>query len=125
MDEVTDIGSDISGTSYDSAMTNWGAPWQTPTKEQCEEMKNNCSSEWMSQNGVYGRKFTGSNGGTVFFPAAGSRPYYEPNSFGSYWTSTLYPKPCYAFRLSINTGDVYLAGDLRLYGNTIRPVCHN
>lgn len=68
-----DIGSDIAGTIYDTATANWGELWRMPTKEQCEELKDNCSIVWTTVNGVNGRVFTGVNGQAVFLPAAGVR----------------------------------------------------
>lgn len=69
--DVVNIGSNIAGTSYDAATANWGSPWRMPTVSQISELINNCSNTWTTQNGVNGRRFTGTNGGTIFLPAAG------------------------------------------------------
>ena len=66
-------------------------PYNPPTLAQVQELINKTTSEWTTQNGVNGRKYTGSNGGTVFLPAAGSIMFGSLNfegSVGSYWTST-------------------------------------
>ena len=87
----------------DAATVNWGAGWQMPTLEQIDELKD-CSSEWMTLNGVYGRLFTGSNGASLFLPAAGYRwkgTIYKAGSYGRYWSSTPRPDyPCYAYYLN-------------------------
>ncbi len=64
-----------------------------PSLDQINELWNNTFHEWTALNGVNGRKFTGSNGGSVFLPAAGYRNYsdmgiYEAGSGGVYWSST-------------------------------------
>lgn len=120
------IGSDIAGTSYDAATANWGAPWRMPSLAQIKELLNNTTSTWTTENGVYGRKFTGSNGGTVFLPAAGDRWNSGLNyagSYGKYWSSSLnegYPHS--ACGLGFDSGDAYWSGYNRSYGHSVRPV---
>ena len=100
---LVNIGSDIAGTQYDAATANWGAPWRMPSLTQIQELLNNCTSTWTTQNGVNGRKFTGPNGGTIFLPAAGYRWDSDLNNAGShgyYWSSALYEsRPSHAFSL--------------------------
>ncbi|MBR5831997.1 MAG: hypothetical protein IKY79_05210 [Bacteroidales bacterium] len=63
---------DISGnTTYDVARANWGSTWRMPTKEELEELANNCTWTWITQNGVNGMKVVGSNGNSIFLPASG------------------------------------------------------
>jgi len=58
----------------DAAYLNWGDKWRMPTITEIQELLDNTTSEWTTQNGVYGRKFTSkSNGNAVFLPAAGYR----------------------------------------------------
>ena len=87
---IHDIGKDIAGTQYDAATVNWGSSWQMPSKEQCAELEENCTFVWTIENGVSGRKYTGPNGRTIFFPAAGLRSDGELigiDSGGYYWSS--------------------------------------
>ncbi len=70
---LVNIGSDIAATQYDAATAKWGAPWQMPTKDQCQELLDNCTSEWTAQNGINGYMLTGRNGGTIFLPGVGYR----------------------------------------------------
>ena len=88
----------------DAATANWGNGWRTPTLEECEELLDHCTSVWTTQNGVYGRRFTGPNGNTLFLPAAGYRWDGDLNCagfLGYYWSS------------SLDTGDPYNAWDYR------------
>ena len=123
------LGSDIAGTQYDVAHVKWGGSWVMPSKEQQDELRNNCTSTWTTQKGVSGRLFTGTNGGSIFLPAAGSRHGSDLNgagSGGSYWSSTQYPSGAnvayYLGFYSGNTGTVYYD---RRDGFTVRPVSRN
>ncbi len=71
----------------DAASVNWGSDWHMPTKEQCDELlnENYTTTEWTTQNGVYGRKITSKiNGNSIFLPAAGTRDGTSLNNAGSY-----------------------------------------
>lgn len=71
----------------------FGQVASAPTLAQIEELLNNCSYVWTTQNGVEGGKFTGPNGGTIFLPAAGLRrdgEFFYVGSYGSYCSSTSY-----------------------------------
>jgi len=120
------IGSDIAGTSYDAATANWGAPWRMPSEAQIQELVNNTTSTWTTENGVYGRKFTGSNGGTVFLPAVGYRSYsflINAGSYGYYWSSTLYEgSPYIAYYLAFSPGRADWNYINCYNGHSVRPV---
>ena len=124
---VVDIGSDIAGTGYDAATANWGTPWRMPTRTQCEELRDKCTSTWTSQNGVNGRKFVSPNGGTIFLPAAGHRwdgELLHAGSYGFYWSSTLdegFPGDAWSLYFSSEGVRVY-DGDYRFFGLSVRPV---
>ena len=124
-----DIGKDIAGTQYDAATANWGSPWVMPNLEQMEELKNSSTSEWTTENGVNGRRFTGPNGASIFLPASGLRWYdYLSNagSRGSYWSSTLYESYTYiALGLYFDSGLVYSGNSHRSSGRGVRPVRKN
>lgn len=126
-DNVVNIGSDIAGTGYDAATTNWGAPWRMPNLTQIKELLDNCTSVWTTENRVYGRRFTGVNGGSIFLPFAGSH-WEEGNlifvgSCGYYWSSTLDESgPGSACYLYLDPGKVYLDGSNRYASRSVRPV---
>jgi len=117
--------------SDDAATANWGTPWCMPSYEQIEELHQKATCTWTTKNGVYGEKFTGSNGGMVFLPAAGyrwSRDLDYASSDGFYWSSTLivYTTTYYAYGLRISSGSSYWGSFFdRYYGQSVRPVCQN
>lgn len=126
----TNIGTDITGSSHDAATANWGYPWRMPTQKQYQELINNCKSEWTKQNGVYGRLFTGLNGGTIFIPASGyrsGREHSDASTSGYYWTSELYKNYQYcAYSLFFSRVHVYYDNWYdRDFGLPIRPVRKN
>ncbi len=125
-DNVVNIGSDIAGTSYDAATVNWGAPWRMPSLTQIKELRNNTTSTWTTKNGVYGRKFTGSNGGSIFLPATGYRwnsDLYNAGSYGYYWSSSLFESsPDGAWRLYFSSEYASWYGSGRSGGHSVRPV---
>ena len=125
-----DIGKDIAGTQYDAATANWGSPWVMPSLDQMNELKNNCTSEWTTENGVNGRRFTGSNGASIFLPAAGCRWGDELHYAGSYgycWSSTLSESNTnvawylYFYSGNVSTSNYYG----RFRGRSVRPVRKN
>lgn len=125
--EKDSIGFDIAGTGYDAATVNWGGPWRIPSIEQCEELEHNTTSTCTTQNGVYGIKITGSNGGTIFLPAAGYRwggELIDVDTNGRYFLSEIFGETndCSSFfyfnGCNISSSD----GVYRSQGNTLRPV---
>ena len=76
----------------DAAYVNWGLNWRMPTAEQQHELYINCTSQWMTVNGVNGYLMTGSHGNTLFLPAAGyysGMSLYEESLDGVYWSRSL------------------------------------
>ncbi|MBQ6062770.1 MAG: serine/threonine protein kinase, partial [Prevotella sp.] len=122
-------GSDIAGTQYDVAHVKWGGSWVMPSHAQQVELLNYCTSTWTTENGVYGRRFTGSNGGSIFMPAAGGRWNGDLNSAGSwgdYWSST--QNPSYstdAYYLYFSSGSAGWSYGYRDGGQSVRPVVRN
>ena len=120
------IGTDIAGTEYDVAHVKLGGHWKMPTNEQVNELLKKCTSVWTMVNGVYGRKFTGPNGNSIFLPAAGGRwgvELYGAGSYGYYWSSTLIEDDVYglsdAYGLNFGSARVNY---YRYLGFTVRPV---
>ena len=65
---------DIAGNdTYDAATAAWGSAWKMPTQAQLEELKNDCTWTWGTYDGtsIKGFLVTGSNGNSIFLPAAG------------------------------------------------------
>lgn len=118
-------------SSADAATANWGSAWRMPTKEEFDELKSNCTVTWATQNGVNGRLFTGTNGNSIFLPAAGRRGGSSLDfvgSFGDYWSSSLRSgDTSYAWRLGFDSGGcgMYNYHLSRCYGLSVRAVCQS
>ena len=126
------IGSDIAGTEYDVAHVKWSGSWVMPSKEQLDELRNNCTFTLTTQNGVSGILFTGTNGGSIFLPPAGIRrgsDFFGADTDGNYWSSTQDPSNAkgasylivYSYWLDGST--TYGGG--RYLGFSVRPVSRN
>ena len=79
--------------SDDAARANWGSTWRMPTADELEKLNNNCTWIWTTLNDVSGYKVTGSNGNSIFLPAAGCNygdsGLDSDGDFGLYWSSSL------------------------------------
>ena len=121
-----DLGSDIAGTQYDVAHVKWGGSWVMPSERQLEELRYNCNYEWTSLNGINGKVFIGSNGGSIFLPASGNRwddNLSDVGTGGDYWSSTQYPSYSNrAYGLIFDSGFADRYYNLRSNGLTVRPV---
>ena len=118
---------DISGNpQYDAARANWGGTWRMPTKSEFEELIEECEWEWTSEGENRGYRVTGTNGNSIFLPAAGYRhgtSLYDAGSIGYYWSSTPYESNTqYAYFLDFfsDNHDTYWYGRYR--GRSVRPV---
>lgn len=120
------IGPDGNLTAaHDAATANWGSPWRMPTIAEIQELINDCTWEWTSVNGVNGRLVTGSNGNSIFLPAAGYRydsSLYDAGSIGGYWSATPYSDSDYAYSLLFSSDDYDWGGSNHHFGHTVRPV---
>ena len=107
---------------YDAATANWGSDWRMPTREEWQELYQNTTHTWTTQNGVNGRLFTASNGNSLFLPAAGCRENSSLDSAGSlghYWSGSLFTVyPYSAWGLSFLSGSYYMVE----YGSRARWV---
>ncbi len=115
----------------DAATANWGANWRMPTRVEMVELYMNCINEWTTQNGVNGRKFTGSNGNSIFLPAAGTRGDSElrrAGTAGFYWSSWLFSGygngSDNSARLGLDSSRCEIGAGSRDFGSTVRPVCN-
>lgn len=95
-----------------------------PTKDDFQELKENCTSEKTTINGVSGYKYTGWNGNSIFLPDGQIKNGANlTNSSYIYWTSyCMYysystSQQAYAFAPNGNINTNY-----RPYGLAIRPV---
>ena len=82
-----DYGTYFQWTGEDIANELLGGNWYMPTKEEGQELIDECEWEWCALNGVTGCRVTGPNGNSIFLPATG----WSGNSVeieGNYWTIT-------------------------------------
>ena len=111
----------------DVAHVKLGGKWRTPTYSEWNEFITQCTLEWTVNNGVNGIKATGSNGDSVFLPAAGDYNYKSPSdvgAYGHYWSSSLYTNnyPGCAHELRFTTNAFRMSYNYRTFGESVRPV---
>lgn len=123
------LTADISATgSYDAARATLGGNWRMPTKDECQELIDNCTCTWTTQDGVAGMRFTskksGYTGNSIFIPASG---YYggtslsREGSYGRYWSSS-WDSSRSAWHLYFSSGGQDMYNNSRYYGFTVRAV---
>ena len=124
--EFAELGDIAGNPQYDAATANWGGGWRMPTYSELNELKNSCTWEWTTLNGVNGYNVTGPNGNSIFLPAAGFRygtSSYAVGSGGYYWSSTPYEDDdYYAFNLYFGNGHYDWLWIGRYDGHPVRPV---
>ena len=115
--------------AYDAATAHLGAPWRMPTDAEFSALIENCTTAWITTNGVYGRLVTGKNeyaNRSIFLPAAGfgdDSGLDGPGSNGNYWSST--PNSGYsgnAWLLRFRSGNFGRSINDRYGGQSVRPV---
>lgn len=52
----------------DAATVKWGSRWHTPTRDEVEELFDNCEQIWFKRNGFSGYYFLAANGNYIFIP---------------------------------------------------------
>ena len=121
--------SNESGTTWTAANDPSPAGWRVPTIEECESLldETKVTSEWITQNGVNGKKFTDkATNANIFLPAAdyrnpfGSGTLDRYGNIGYYWstvTSASNAIAMYFYSSGQSTG-----GSLKYYGFSVRCV---
>jgi hypothetical protein len=119
----------------DVAHVVWGGKWRMPTKQEQVELRNNCTWEWTTLNGVNGYRVTSKIPGytdrSIFLPAAGAayNLRYEYGSTGYYWSSSIESLDdgrvlCfYAAIINITSRYAAISMGGRECGYSVRPVC--
>ncbi len=113
----------------DAARANWGGKWRMPTQAEQDELRNNCTWTWITQNGINGCLITSNiNGNSIFMPAGGFSSAANVNTVGSsgnYWSSTFgneYPSAAYFLDFgSLGVSCEHYRN--RTYGYLVRAVC--
>ena len=110
----------------DAATQKLGSPWRMPTDDEIKELLDNCTWTWTTQDGKNGYEVKGTNGNSIFVPAAGIREGSEldgDGSLGGYWSSSL--GSAYGFNAHIlyfGSGERGWGDSSRYLGFTVRPV---
>ena len=115
--------------AHDAATVHLGAPWRMPTRDEIEALVNNCTTTWITTNGVSGQLVTGKDGyadRSIFLPTAGYGNASElryPGSNGFYWSSSPYSDDSHrAWYLYFYSGEFFRGSNDRCYGRSVRPV---
>ena len=113
----------------DAVRANLGGNWRMPTKDDYQELFDNCNVTWVSnykEKGVAGRLFISNiNGNMLFLPAAGTGNNSSVNNIGSngyYWSTSWYSSTN-AYQLHFTCGDQSISSYRRYYGRPVRGVC--
>lgn len=111
----------------DAASVNWGGAWRTPTEAELDELLENCTWTFTTQNGVNGYKVTSKlNTVSIFLPASGVRNFsnlYDVGSYASYWSSSVSQiHSGSAYTLYLAPKEVCKSDSYRCYGRVVRPV---
>lgn len=110
----------------DAATAKLGSPWRMPTLDEINELLDNCTCTWTTQDGKNGYEVKSKkNGNTIFLPAAGCYSYelHSAGSWGYYWSSSLGTANSAIASNLIFTSYVHDWGDTsRYYGFSVRPV---
>ena len=98
-----------------------------PTETEIQELINNTTKEWTTINEVNGYKFTGSNGNSIFIPAAGycgDGGVDNVGNGGGVWSSSLNTSsPDSAWFLNFGSGYCNMSSDGgRCGGQSVRGV---
>ena len=114
--------------SDDAARVNWGGSWRMPTYSELKKLNTDCTWTWTTVNNINGYRVTGSNGNSIFLPAAGYRNDTSLDMagyWGCYWSSSSGTGNGYSainLRFTSDGGHGLALGDGRDYGESVRPV---
>ena len=112
-------------SEYDAAHVKWGGDWRMFTKGELDNLKDNCTWEFITTNGISGYVIRGKGqfvSNSIFLPCVGCGHYakllYEANAY--YWTSSIFnqTESQSAWRINNNT----FGSCMRYYGLPIRPI---
>ena len=111
----------------DAATQKLGSPWRMPTLDEINELLDNCTWTWTTQDGKNGYEVKSKkNGNTIFLPAAGCRhssELYDAGRWGEYWSSSLDAARSDCARyLSFDSRGRDWYNHVRYYGFPVRPV---
>lgn len=107
----------------DAAHVILGGKWRMPTRAEQDDLRTKCTWTW--DNTKNGYTITGTNGNSIFLPAAGLRGYadlVDAGSWGYYWSSSLGESSDGAYGLLFYSSRMGWRLGYRYDGFTVRPV---
>ena len=114
---------------HDAATAHLGVPWRMPTEAEISALVSNCTTTWITTNGVNGRLITGTGkyaNRSIFLPAAGYGDYsflLSPGLLGRDWSSSSNSEDSNGtWGLYFEQGGFRLYNFSRYYGRSVRPV---
>lgn len=122
---TTGYGTHVSWSTIDVVKSSWGSYWATPTRTELNELLNSCIWTWDSSKKGY--TITGTNGNSMFLPAAGFQIMGYDQSVGSgiyYWSSTASSESGFTFMLSGTSSSVHVNStyNTSIMSSPIRPI---
>ena len=114
---------------HDAAHVHWGGNWRMPTKQELDDLNNNCDWTWITMNGVNGYVVRGKGdyaSASIFLPHAGYGNWTSldyAGSLGDYWSSVPYSDDNRAWDFYFEKS--YLRkynSHYRYFGQSVRPV---
>ena len=117
--------------AQDAAHANMGGKWRMPTKDEYQELLDNCNiviTDDYNETGVKGKVFTSKvNGKSVFFPTVGDCEDSCVNILGGhdgYYLSASWESSDLAWYLDFSYNGEYLKSfGSRYWGYSVRAVC--
>lgn len=122
---TNDDGLTVLESSDDAASVVMGDDWRMPTRDEFDELVENCTWTWTTRNDVAGYEVKGQNGKSIFLPAAGSyigTDLGDEGSYGYYWTSSRYSSAMAGYKFEFGPDDYSTSMNSRYYGFTVRAV---
>jgi len=114
---------------HDAATAHLGSPWRMPTDAEFSALIDNCTTTWITTNGVNGRLVRGKGdyaNRSIFLPAAGyggASCLHYPGLDGVYWSSTPQPdNSSRAWYLGFKSSDISRYYNYCYDGVSVRPV---
>ncbi len=120
-----EYGDIIESPQYDVAKANWGGSWRMPTKDEIQELIDNCDWTWTSLNGTKGYLVKGPTGNKIFMPAVGllnGTSFDYKGDDGFYWGSTPGSDDRYACSFYYSSSYRRVFNNHRCFGLPVRPV---
>ena len=113
-------GSIKGNPKYDTATALWGSSWRMPTKDEFQELLDNCNWEWTQLGRIYGCKAISKiNGNYIFFPVKNGE--YRSSFWSCEPSKSVYDYTSYSIEFSKDYIRIS-PSNLRNHGFFIYPV---